>query len=33
MSVAGAQLKNCTVEEAKERVKETIKTMLDGGEI
>ena len=33
MSVAGAQLKNCTIEEAKERVKETIKNMLDGGEI
>ena len=33
MSVAGAQLKDCTVEEAKARVKETIKNMLDGGEI
>ncbi len=33
MSVAGAQLKGCTVDEAKARVKETIKTMLDGGEI
>lgn len=28
MSVAGAQLKNCTIEEAKVRVKETIKNML-----
>ncbi|MCI8505834.1 MAG: DHH family phosphoesterase [Lachnospiraceae bacterium] len=33
MSVAGAQLRNCTIDEAKEQVKETIKSMLDGGEI
>jgi len=33
MSVAGAQLSNCTVEEAKIIVKETVKEMLNEGEI
>ncbi len=33
MSVAGAQLKGVTMEEAVEKVKETIKQMLDEGEI
>ena len=33
MSVAGAQLTDCTMDEAVERVKETIKKMLDEGEL
>ena len=33
LSAAGAQLKECTVEQAKELVKETIKGMLERGEI
>ena len=33
MSVAGAQLKGCTIEQGVERVKATIKKMLDEGEL
>ena len=33
MSVAGAQLTDCTMEEAVQKVKETIKKMLDEGEL
>ncbi len=33
MSAAGAQLKDCTVDQAKELVKETVKAMIEEGEI
>ena len=33
MSVAGAHLTDCTLEEAVQKVKETIKKMLDEGEL
>ena len=33
MSIAGAQLENVTLEEAKEQLKETVKRMLAEGDI
>jgi c-di-AMP phosphodiesterase-like protein len=33
MTIAGAQIKDCSVEEAKKRIKETVSKMVQEGEI